>query len=92
MRPGTDAAWALAMCKVIIDEGIYDSLFVKDRTDLPLLVRTDNRCFLRGEDLEEGGGSEQFYFSTSGPVGWWRRREPPRPWATSHPPSRGSIP
>ncbi len=31
VRPGTDAAWALAMCKVIIDEGIYDSLFVKDQ-------------------------------------------------------------
>ena len=62
VRPGTDAAWALAMCKVIIDEGIYDSLFVKDQTDLPLLVRADTRCFLRAEDLEEGGSSEQFYF------------------------------
>jgi DMSO reductase family type II enzyme molybdopterin subunit len=62
VRPGTDAAWALAMCKVIIDEGIYDSLFVKDQTDLPLLVRMDTRHFLRAEDLEEGGSSEQFYF------------------------------
>jgi DMSO reductase family type II enzyme molybdopterin subunit len=62
VRPGTDAAWALAMCKVIIDEGIYDSLFVKDQTDLPLLVRLDNRRYLRAEDLEEGGSSEQFYF------------------------------
>jgi DMSO reductase family type II enzyme molybdopterin subunit len=62
VRPGTDAAWALAMCKVIIDEGIYDSLFVKDQTDLPLLVRMDTKRFLRAEDLEEGGSSEQFYF------------------------------
>jgi DMSO reductase family type II enzyme molybdopterin subunit len=62
VRCGTDAAWALAMCKVIIDEGIYDSLFVKDQTDLPLLVRLDNRRYLRAEDLEEGGSSEQFYF------------------------------
>jgi len=62
VRPGTDAAWALAMCKVIIDEGIYDSLFVKDQTDLPLLVRMDTRRYLRGEDLEEGGHAEQFYF------------------------------
>ncbi|MBW1684810.1 MAG: molybdopterin-dependent oxidoreductase [Deltaproteobacteria bacterium] len=62
VRPGTDAAWALAMCKVIIDEGIYDSLFVKDQTDLPLLVRLDTRHYLRAEDLEEGGSPEQFYF------------------------------
>jgi DMSO reductase family type II enzyme molybdopterin subunit len=62
VRPGTDAAWALAMCKVIIDEGIYDATFVKEQTDLPLLVRSDNRQFLRGADLEEGGGDEQFYF------------------------------
>jgi DMSO reductase family type II enzyme molybdopterin subunit len=62
VRPGTDAAWALGMCKVIIDEGIYNADFVRDQTDLPLLVRTDTQCFLRAEDLEEGASAEQFYF------------------------------
>jgi DMSO reductase family type II enzyme molybdopterin subunit len=66
VRPGTDAAWALAMCKVILDEGIYDAGFVKDQTDLPLLVRKDNRRFLRADDLEEGASAEQFYFFDEG--------------------------
>jgi DMSO reductase family type II enzyme molybdopterin subunit len=61
VRPGTDAAWALAMSKVIIDEGIYNAEFVKEQTDLPLLVRLDTRCYLREEDLEQGGSAEQFY-------------------------------
>ena len=55
VRPGTDAAWALAMCKVIIDEGLYNEAFVKEQTDLPFLVRTDTRRFLRACDLETGG-------------------------------------
>jgi DMSO reductase family type II enzyme molybdopterin subunit len=62
VRTGTDAAWALAMCKVIIDEAIYDEGFVRDQTDLPLLVRKDTERFLRGEDLEADGNPEQFYF------------------------------
>jgi DMSO reductase family type II enzyme molybdopterin subunit len=61
VRPGTDAAWALAMCKVIIDEELYNAAFVKEQTDLPFLVRTDTQCFLRAEDLEEGGNPEQFF-------------------------------
>ena len=66
VRPGTDAALALAMCKVIIDERIYDAPFVKEQTDLPLLVRTDTRHFLRAE--RPGGRrqlDEQFYFFDS---------------------------
>jgi DMSO reductase family type II enzyme molybdopterin subunit len=61
VRPGTDAAWALGMCKVIIDEGIYKETFVREQTDLPFLVRTDTQQFLRGDELEEGGNPEQFY-------------------------------
>jgi anaerobic selenocysteine-containing dehydrogenase len=61
VRPGTDAAWALSMCKVIIDEGIYNATFVKEQTDLPFLVRTDTRHFLRESDLKAGGSNEQFY-------------------------------
>ena len=62
VRPGTDAAWALSMCKVVIDEGIYNEGFVKDQTDLPLLVRLDTKHFLRESDLAEGGSNEKFYF------------------------------
>jgi DMSO reductase family type II enzyme molybdopterin subunit len=61
VRTGTDAAWALAMCKVIIDEGLVHEGFVKEQTDLPFLVRTDTRRFLRASDLEGGASEEQFY-------------------------------
>ena len=62
VRTGTDAAWALAMCKVVIDEGLYNAPFVKSQTDLPFLVRSDTRRFLREADLVAGGSAEQFYF------------------------------
>ncbi len=65
VRPGTDAAIALAMCKVIVDEDLYDKKFITEQTDLPLLVRQDNKRFLRECDMEEGGRDDQFYFYDS---------------------------
>jgi DMSO reductase family type II enzyme molybdopterin subunit len=62
VKIGTDAALCLGMCKVIVDEGIYNATFVKEQTDLPLLVRRDNRQFLRESDLKEDGREDQFYF------------------------------
>jgi DMSO reductase family type II enzyme molybdopterin subunit len=61
VRTGTDAAWALSMCKVIIDEGIYNATFVKEQTDLPFLARTDTKHFLRESEVKAGGSEEQFY-------------------------------
>ncbi len=63
IKPATDAAFALSMCKVIIDEKIFNADFVKSQTDLPLLVRTDTGRFLRGSDVESGEREDQFY--------WW---------------------
>ncbi len=63
VRIGTDAALALAMCKVIIDAGLYQKQFAQEQTDLPLLVRKDNGRFLRGSDVVEGEREDQFY--------WW---------------------
>jgi len=65
IRIGTDAALALAMCKVIIDAGIYKKQFVQEQTDLPLLVRKDNGRFLRGNEVYEGDREDQFF--------WWDR-------------------
>src|SRR3989304_419419 len=62
VRPGTDAALALAMCKTIIDEELFDAAFIKEQTDLPFLVRLDNRRFLRGSDLQDGGRQDQLSF------------------------------
>jgi DMSO reductase family type II enzyme molybdopterin subunit len=63
VRIGTDAALALAMCKVIIDAGFYDKQFVLEQTDMPLLVRTDTGRFLRGNEINEMERDDQFY--------WW---------------------
>jgi DMSO reductase family type II enzyme molybdopterin subunit len=61
VRPGTDAALALAMAHVVIDEHLYDETFVREQTDLPLLVRTDTRMYLRQADMQHGGRDDQFY-------------------------------
>lgn len=62
LRVATDAAFALGMAKVIIDEGLYQEAYVKEQTDLPFLVRDDNQRFLRQQDLQEGGSDAIFYF------------------------------
>ncbi|MBK6658324.1 MAG: molybdopterin-dependent oxidoreductase [Proteobacteria bacterium] len=53
--PGTDAALALALCHEIIAGGHIDTDFVIEQTDLPLLVRSDTRRFLKQADIEHGG-------------------------------------
>ncbi|MBW2232645.1 MAG: molybdopterin-dependent oxidoreductase [Deltaproteobacteria bacterium] len=59
---GSDAALGLAMAQVIIAEGIYDAAFLREQSDMPLLVRSDTRRFLREADLERGGAEDVFYF------------------------------
>jgi DMSO reductase family type II enzyme molybdopterin subunit len=66
IKAGTDAALALAMCKIIIDENLIDEGFVREQTDLSLLVRQDNGRFLRASDLAEGGRDDQFYHLDEG--------------------------
>ncbi|MDA8365335.1 MAG: molybdopterin-dependent oxidoreductase, partial [Actinomycetota bacterium] len=61
VRPGTDAALALAMCRVVIDEDLWDRPFVLTQTDLPLLVRSDTGRYLRQRDLQAGGDEETFH-------------------------------
>jgi DMSO reductase family type II enzyme molybdopterin subunit len=63
IKPGTDAALALGMCQVIVEEGLADLRFVKEQTDLSLLVRTDNGRFLRAADVQQDASQEHFY--------WW---------------------
>jgi DMSO reductase family type II enzyme molybdopterin subunit len=61
-RVGTDAALALAMAQVILAEGLYDEEYVREQTDLPILVREDTGRYLRASDLREGGDEELLYF------------------------------
>lgn len=66
VRIGSDAALALAMCRVILDEGLMDRAFVREQTDLPLLVRTDTGRFLRQQDVAAGGRDDIFYMFDEG--------------------------
>lgn len=54
VRPGTDAALALAITDVMIERGWYDSAFVRRWTSGPLLVRTDTRRMLRAAHVDAG--------------------------------------
>ena len=56
-----DPALWLGLCRILIDRGWIDLDFMKEQTDLPVLVRKDNGRFLREADLKEGGDAEQFY-------------------------------
>jgi hypothetical protein len=46
---------------VVISEELYDAAFVREQTDLPLLVRSDTHRFLRQSDLKRGGKDDVFY-------------------------------
>jgi DMSO reductase family type II enzyme molybdopterin subunit len=56
-----DPALWLGVCRILIERGWIDTEFVKEQTDLPVLVRRDNGRFLREADLKEAGDPEQFY-------------------------------
>lgn len=55
VRPGTDAALALAMTHVVLEGGWYDDDFVRRWTDAPLLVRTDEQRLLRADEVFPDG-------------------------------------
>jgi anaerobic selenocysteine-containing dehydrogenase len=56
VRPGTDAAIALAIAGVMIDEGWFDIEFVREWTNGPFLVRENDGTLLRAAALADGGG------------------------------------
>jgi anaerobic selenocysteine-containing dehydrogenase len=60
VRPGTDAALALALAGVMIGEGWFDADFVRDWTNGPFLVRDDDGTLLRAEALASGGDAQGF--------------------------------
>ncbi len=59
---GSDAALALAMSQVILKEKLFKEAFVREQTDLPLLVNEATGKFLREKDLKSGGREDIFYF------------------------------
>lgn len=58
VRPGTTPALALGLVNVILQEKLYDKQYVREWTDLPLLVRTDTLEHLRAADVFGEDASE----------------------------------
>ncbi len=56
-----DPALWLGVCRILIENDWVDTGFMKEQTDLPVLVRRDDGRFLRQSDLAEDGDPEQFY-------------------------------
>ena len=61
IKPGADPFFNLSLAQVILSEGLHDTAFVKEQTDLALLVRDDNGKLLRQSDLVADGKADVFY-------------------------------
>lgn len=61
LEPATDAAFGLSLVQVMFAEDIAHWDFLREQTDMPLLLRTDNRRFLRQTDVEGAGREDQLY-------------------------------
>jgi anaerobic selenocysteine-containing dehydrogenase len=55
VRPGSDGALALAMLHVLLEEKLYDELFVRQWTNGSFLVRADTQQLLTEKDLSLSG-------------------------------------
>ena len=53
LKPDTDAAMGLGLARVIIDRRLYDEPFLRDFTDLPVLVRKDTGKRLRAAEVKQ---------------------------------------
>jgi nitrate reductase alpha subunit len=51
VRPGTTPALALGLAHVVMRDKLYDADYVKQWTDLPILVRMDSLKYLRAQDV-----------------------------------------
>ena len=60
VRPGTDAALALGLIHVMLEQGWYDDDFVRRWTNAPLLVRIDTGYLLRADEIAGSDGGSGF--------------------------------
>ena len=73
LRPGTDAALAMGMLHVIINEKLYDREFLEKWTNASHLLRKDTGKLLRESDLLKDGSRENFVVwdeSSGSPAIW----------------------
>jgi anaerobic selenocysteine-containing dehydrogenase len=61
VRPGTDAALALGIAKVMIERGWYDREFISQWSNAPLLVRRDTGRLLTERDLLTDGSTRRWF-------------------------------
>ncbi|MBQ62909.1 MAG: hypothetical protein CMQ19_12655 [Gammaproteobacteria bacterium] len=57
----SDAALALSMVQVVLEEDIADLEFIREQTDLSLLVRSETGRYLREIDVSGEGREDQLY-------------------------------
>ncbi|NIB41501.1 molybdopterin-dependent oxidoreductase [Pseudomaricurvus alkylphenolicus] len=62
IKPTTDGALAMGICQQLVQSGRIDKNFLREQTDMPLLVRTDSGDFLKESDVIAGGRDHRFYF------------------------------
>lgn len=62
IHSGTDAALALYTARYIWENGHMETAYVKEQTDLPMLVRLDTGRFLSEEHVKKGGRGNALYF------------------------------
>ncbi len=60
VRPGSDGALALGIAGVMIERGWYDRAFVRDWTNGPLLMRSDDGRLLTERDLSPEGSAKRY--------------------------------
>jgi len=61
VKAGADAALGLSCAQVMIEENLFRRDYVLEQTDLPFLVREDNKRFLRQRDMVGGNAENAFY-------------------------------
>jgi nitrate reductase alpha subunit len=68
LRPQSDTSLFLGACKIILDENMHDLNYIKDFTDMPLLVRTDTLQYLDPRDVIPNYTFPDFSHSYSGRI------------------------
>ncbi|MEP9350628.1 molybdopterin-dependent oxidoreductase [Xanthobacter sp. KR7-225] len=60
VRPGTDAALALGLMRLLLDAGRADEPFLRAWTNAPFLVRADTGHFLREQEVWPGAAANRY--------------------------------
>ncbi|MBR0647013.1 molybdopterin-dependent oxidoreductase [Plastoroseomonas hellenica] len=78
VRPGADAALALGLMHLLIEQGGYDEAFTRAWTNAPFLVRGDTGRLLRGADFGRPDAADHFVaLGTGGTPILLDTRQPP---------------